>query len=109
MELMRNDWTDSRLDDFAVHVDQRFDRLEWRVDDGFRETRAEFVALRAEMNARFEKVDDRFEMSDERFEAMQRDMALGFQRIYRLMLQLGIGVGGSIAAALVGVIATRLF
>ena len=33
---MRSTWTDSRLDDFAEATDQRFDRLERRMDKGFR-------------------------------------------------------------------------
>jgi hypothetical protein len=75
MEAMRQSWTDERLDDFrgetARHfeevnrrfeqvdkrfeqVDRRFDRLEDRMEEGFREVRAESVALRREMGERFE-------------------------------------------------------
>ncbi len=28
MEAMRESWTDARLDDFAAHVDKRFDKVE---------------------------------------------------------------------------------
>lgn len=42
METMRESWTDARLDDFRAEtarrfasVDERFDRLERRMDDGF--------------------------------------------------------------------------
>ena len=38
---VREAWTDERLDDFARNVDQRFDRLETKVEDGFRELRRE--------------------------------------------------------------------
>ena len=31
MHLMRESWTDARLDDFAVHIDKRFDAVEKRL------------------------------------------------------------------------------
>jgi hypothetical protein len=53
MEIMRESWTDERLDDFRVHVDSRFDAVDKRfeaVDTNIRE-------LRAEMNARFNSLE----------------------------------------------------
>lgn len=57
METMRESWTDERLDDFRAEtarrfesVDKRFDRLERRMDEGFKETRAEFKSLQRTMN-----------------------------------------------------------
>lgn len=51
MEVMRQSWTDERLDDFRAHVDTRFDVVEQDVRE-----------LRSEMNGRFEhlghRVDD---------------------------------------------------
>ncbi len=79
MAVMRQSWTDDRLDDFRAEVGQRFDRVERELHD-----------LRMDTKAGFERMDERF---DERFE-----------RMYRLMLQLG---GGAIAA-LIGLIATQL-
>jgi hypothetical protein len=75
-------WTDERMDDFAKHVDHRFEGVDRRFDKVDREIHD----LRGEMNAGFEKIDARFE-------AMQR-----------LMLQ------GSVLAiaALIGLIATQL-
>jgi hypothetical protein len=35
MESTRESWTDDRLDDFAEHVDRRFDALERRMESGF--------------------------------------------------------------------------
>jgi chromosome segregation ATPase len=75
MNVMRQTWTDDRLDDFREEVARRFDRVE-----------AETRAIRAAMKAGFERVDDRFD------------------RMYRLMLQLG---GGTLVA-LLGLIATQL-
>ena len=45
---MRSTWTDSRLDDFAKHADQRFDTIDRRfdkVDGELREIRAEIGSL----------------------------------------------------------------
>lgn len=46
---MREAWTDERLDDFARNVDQRFDRLEGKMEDGFRELRKEMNAMQRSM------------------------------------------------------------
>ena len=45
MHLMRESWTDARLDDFAAHTDQRFDSLERRMEDGFKALNSRFDAL----------------------------------------------------------------
>jgi tetrahydromethanopterin S-methyltransferase subunit G len=82
MELMREAWSDDRLDD-----------LNRRVENGFNRVDADIRELRSEMNARFDRVDARFDRIDARFDAMQR-----------LMIQ----VGGVIAAALIGLIATQI-
>lgn len=49
---MRESWTDKRLDDFAAHVDQRFDavdkrfeNLERRTEDGFARIDSRFDSL----------------------------------------------------------------
>jgi hypothetical protein len=79
METMREAWTDERLDD-----------LNYRVDEGFGEMRAEFRALRLEMQTEFAAV--RSEMA-----AMNRTM---------LQIMLGgfaviiVGFGGTIATVL---------
>lgn len=76
---MRESWTDERLDDFASNVKQRFDRIERKMDEGFRE-------LRGEMGGRLDSMDAQLH-------AMQRSMTqLAFV----------------IIAALAGVIATQL-
>lgn len=52
MEAMRESWTDARLDDFRAEtarrfgeVDQRFDLLERRMEDGFNRVDSELRAL----------------------------------------------------------------
>lgn len=42
---MREGWTDERLDD----LNQKVDELGWRMDDGFREMRAELSAVQRSM------------------------------------------------------------
>jgi hypothetical protein len=42
---MREAWTDERLDDFARNVDQGFDRLEDKVENGFCELWTEISAM----------------------------------------------------------------
>jgi hypothetical protein len=51
MHLMRESWTDVRLDDFAAHTDQRFDSLERRMEDGFNRVDAELEALNGRFDA----------------------------------------------------------
>lgn len=99
---MRESWTDARLDDFSGHVDQRFDGVD-----------ADVRALREEMNERrLDRVDAKFEATQREmtncFADLQGEMNHSFERMYRLMIQLGVGVGGGIIAALVGVIATQI-
>lgn len=53
----REKWTDERLDDLSVKVDQGFSEVKTEMREGF-----------ARMEARFEKIDERFEKIDERFE-----------------------------------------
>jgi hypothetical protein len=50
MESMRSTWTDSRLDDFAVGVDRRFDAVDRRFD-----------LLEGRMEAGFDRLDGRFD------------------------------------------------
>jgi tetrahydromethanopterin S-methyltransferase subunit G len=45
MSSVREAWTDERLDDFARNVNQRFDRVESKIEDGFRELRKEWNAM----------------------------------------------------------------
>ena len=71
--MVRESWTDERLDD-----------LNSRVEKGFDEVKCEIRDLRAEMNLRFAAVEARFD-------AMQRTMIIGFASIV-----------GSIAASVIG-------
>jgi hypothetical protein len=79
MEAMRSTWTDSRLDDFAVRTDRRFDDLERRMDMGFARMDDEFRELRGEVGA-----------------------------LQRTIIQVGGGLIGTLIVAALGVITTQL-
>jgi archaellum component FlaC len=90
MQLMREAWTDERLDDLNAKVDRGFARLEQRFD---------------QMERRFDKVDERFERVDEKFERVDEKFERvdeKFERLYRLLLTLGTAA----VVALIGVVAT---
>lgn len=50
--LMRESWTDARLDDFRAEVDRRFDAADPRFD----KVEGEIRELRSEMKAGFESI-----------------------------------------------------
>jgi len=82
MHIMRESWTDARLDDLNRRVDQGFDRVD-----------ADIRTLRFETKAGFERVD-------ECFESMHR-LLLRFCWVAILTL-----VG--LAAPVIGLVATKL-
>ncbi|HSK49113.1 MAG TPA: hypothetical protein VK889_01325 [Solirubrobacterales bacterium] len=49
MDPVRSTWTDSRLDDFAVRTDQRFDSIERRMERGFTQVSQDIRELKKEM------------------------------------------------------------
>lgn len=53
MHLMRESWTDARLDDFRAEVDRRFGKVEGEI----RELRGEVNELRSEVKGGFESVN----------------------------------------------------
>jgi len=60
MHVMRESWTDARLDDFRGDVDRRFDGVDKRfdkVEGDISELRGEMRELRAEMKRGFESVN----------------------------------------------------
>jgi DNA anti-recombination protein RmuC len=87
MHLMRESWTDERLDDFRAEVNRRFDDVYRRFD---------------EVDRKFDKVDQRFDRVEGEIRDFRIEVKEGFERMYRLMITLG---GGFIAAA----IASHLF
>jgi hypothetical protein len=87
---MRESWTDERLDDFAKHVDHRFDLVDRRFE---------------EIDRRFEEVDRRFDDVDRRLERLEDQMG-GLQRavIYGFIAMATVIVASN--AALIGLAMT---
>jgi DNA anti-recombination protein RmuC len=85
MYNVKETWTDERMDDFAKHVDQRFDGVDQRLD---------------KIDSRFDKIDSRFDKIDSRFDKIDAR----FEALHRLMLQSSVLV----IVALIGLIATQL-
>ncbi len=99
MHLMRESWTDSRLDDFAANTDRRFDAVDRRFDA----VDKRFDAV----DRRFEVIDRRFEAVDRRFDAVDAELQRlngRFDDLHRTLLQ----VGGGVVVALIGLIVTQL-
>lgn len=78
------------MDDFAAHtyrrfdaVDQRFDSIERRMEDGFKKVDNDIGGLRTEMNQRFDALN-------------------------RTLLQIGGGAIAALIAGFMGLIATQL-
>ena len=100
MYQMRESWTDAGLDDFAAHVDQRFDAVDRRfdaVDKRFDRVEGEIRAVREE-GAEMQKEMNR------RFDSMQKEMHRGFEGLQRMMLQASVAV----IVALIALIATQV-
>jgi len=96
---MREGWTDGRLDDFAKHVDQRFDAVDQR-----------FKAV----DQRFDTVDQRFDAVDKRFDRVEDELHLLKDHLGRLdgriddlhhaVIQLGAGAIATIVVGFLGMI-----
>lgn len=89
MHLMRESWTDERLDDFRGEVNRRFDE----VDRQFERVEGEIRDLRGEVNE------------------LRTEMRAGFESIHKLMLQGVIALSAAYVAgfaALVGLVATQI-
>jgi uncharacterized protein YjbJ (UPF0337 family) len=95
--------------------DNRLDRLEHRMDEGFKEVKGEIKEVRQEMHAGFEKVDQEFkavrqEMGDG-FEKVEGEVKEGFKEVNQRFDRLtNVLIAGGIVliAALVGVIGSIL-
>jgi hypothetical protein len=82
--MAREAWTDERLDELNVRMENGFDEVKGETRDLRSETKEEFRELRAEMNSRFNSVEGRFNSVegrfnsiDARFDSLQRTMVLG--------------------------------
>ena len=96
MQVMRESWTDERLDDFRGEVNRRFD----------------------EVDRQFEKVDRRFEKVEGEIHELRGDVKdlrmetkAGFESIHKLMVQGAIALTAAFMAgfaALIGLVATQI-
>jgi DNA anti-recombination protein RmuC len=96
MELMRESWTDKRLDDFRANVDQRFDRVDQRFEH---------------VDQRFDQVDQRFDRVEGDIQALRGEMKHGFERVEERFAALDRSrhqTSAVIIAALIGLIATQI-
>jgi len=99
MELMvREEWTDKRLDDLNDRVSQGFERL----DEDMRELRTEIKDLRKglrndikdEVGTLRRETNERFVSIDARFDAMHRTMMRGFLAIGGITINGFVGLAG---------------
>jgi hypothetical protein len=89
MHVMRESWTDARLDDFRTEVDRRFD----------------------EVYRRFDEVDRRFDKVEGDIRELSSEMKAGFESVHRTMVQGVVALSASFIAgfaAMVGLFATQL-
>jgi hypothetical protein len=92
MEAMKNSWTDDRLDDFAKHVDKRFDEVDRRFDEVDRRF--------GEFNGRLNRFEDRMEAGLDRINGR-------IDQLHRAIWILGSGALVTFVVGFAGVIATR--
>jgi tetrahydromethanopterin S-methyltransferase subunit G len=111
--MVRESWTDERLDDLKAKVDegfkkvdqrfekvdQRFDRLEARVF-----TREEAEQRFQVVDRRFEEVNQRLDRVDARFESMQGMMERRFDTLQYSILYSVLGIFAAVMAGFVALI-----
>jgi hypothetical protein len=102
--MVREAWTDERLDDLTKHM-----------DEGFREVREELRQQRgdmAQMMAKREKVDIRLEAQqkymDARFDDQRNHMDTSFNALMRTM-QIGFSLIGVLIAGLMTLVGIWLY
>jgi uncharacterized protein YPO0396 len=86
MYKMRESWTDERLDDFAKHVDHRFDEVDRRINEVDRK-----------FERRFDKVDAELHRVNDRLDGL-----------HRILFQFAGGALVTLIAGIAGFIATQL-
>lgn len=84
--MYRMGWTDERMDDFAKHVDKRFDHV----------------------NQRFEQVDQRFDRLEEAVRELRTDVNSRFEGLQRTLLLTGGGIIATLIAGIVSLVVTQL-
>jgi tetrahydromethanopterin S-methyltransferase subunit G len=85
--VMRESWTDERLDDLNEKVEKGFADVGERFED---------------VHKRFEDVDKRFDKLEDRFEGLQKEMNMRFDSVHKLMFQGLLGIMGAMVTIFVG-------
>lgn len=75
MHLMRESWTDARLDDFRAETARRFDEVDRRFD----KVEGEIKDLRVETHLRFDRIESRID-------ALQRTIIVSNAAIFAAVL-----------------------
>jgi len=89
--VVREAWTDERLDDLTKHM-----------DEGFREVRTELRQQREEIGRMARQKD-----MDARFDAQQKHIEARFNDLNRTM-QIGFSLIGAVLVGLIGLMGTQL-
>jgi tetrahydromethanopterin S-methyltransferase subunit G len=95
--MVRETWTDERLDDLSKKVDDGFADVKTEMREGFAKVDRRFSETKAETTERFDRLETRVE----------KDFGELNQRFDRMQFTL-IGSAAGIIAALIGIIATQL-
>jgi tetrahydromethanopterin S-methyltransferase subunit G len=98
--VMRESWTDERLDDLNAKVDVGFGRIDQRFDrlEGRSISRAEFDRRFDEVDKRLDRADERVEQIDSRLYSMSRTMVIAAITMSSSMIA-GFGVLAAVLAA----------
>ena len=89
MHLMRESWTDARMDDFRVEVNRRFDGVDRRFD---------------EVDRRFDKVEGEIAELRGDVKELRAEMKAGFEAIHKSMIQMAIGLSAAYIAGFAAIV-----
>jgi tetrahydromethanopterin S-methyltransferase subunit G len=104
--MVRERWTDERLDDLNKTVDDGFEQVDKRfdkVDQRFDRLEAK-VLTREEADQRFAEIDKRLDRMDARFKAMQSMMERRFDTLQYSILYSIVGMFAAVMAGFVALI-----
>jgi hypothetical protein len=97
-EARMGEWSKDRLDEFAVGVDERFDRAEEKTAERFDRVGEEFDRV----GERFGDVDRRFREADRRFDHLDHELGRVNDRLDDLVKVLIAGFVGFTGAVMAG-------
>jgi len=105
--MVREKWTDERLDDLNGRMEKGFDEVKGEirevkgeVHDLRKEMNGRFDSLEARLEARFNSMDARFNSMDARFDSMGARFDARFESLQRTMVMGFVSMSASIVGAL---------